>query len=381
VRKLLLCAFGCLLLAACAKTAAPPNPSASADLDETTEMGSSGGERFEGALYVDPSSVQSERRLFLAALKKSGHNPRTKRPLYESAIGTIGANGILDSLETLWPKCHSEAHALGAVIYSRVKNVGTGLRICADACYSGCMHGVLMEAFEAASDPADPDQHIDPARLASMVNDLCTKNDIMAASYSPGDCAHGVGHAMMTLESYDIPKAIKNCRAFDTDRMDYYCATGTYMEYVTENDVRDATEKSLLYPCDVDPYPPACARYKMVHVARRYYRNHTTVDGLVAACEALKGTFRLGCFHGLGNAHMGIIVVGKMNISDVCLHGTATDQFVCIEGAMERMAKFHLARAKEVCAELQGKNRETCDQAVANGMYNMEKDLTLYLKR
>ena len=328
-------------------------------------------------LFIDPETVLEERSAFVKDLRET--RSRNKRPLFEKYVDTIGANGILDGIEKLWPKCHSQAHDAGKIIYAGMQNVGAGLRICADRCYSGCMHGVLMEAFVFATDPDDPEGHIDLEAVKPIMQDLCYNNTQMTKEYSPGDCAHGVGHAMMFLNSYDVPVAIEACKQFDSSYLKYYCATGAYMEYVTENDKTDAETKSLFYPCDSYDYPGACSRYKSVHVSRRHYQAKKETIDLLKECEKLEGKFRLGCFHGVGNGHMGSVAGGKTKIKDLCSYGTEVDQFVCIEGVMERMAKYHMPRALEVCEDLEGKNKETCLTAVENGMYNMEKNLSLYL--
>src|SRR5207237_7932320 len=99
-------------------------------------------------------------------------------------------------------------------------------------------------------------------------------------------------------------------------------------------------------------YPAACARYKMVHVARRHYAAGKTTEALRRQCMDLSDALRLACFHGLGNAHMPAIAAGQIGLRDVCLKLADAEEFVCIEGAMERMAKFHEPRAREVCEEL-----------------------------
>jgi len=341
--------------------------------DNGFEMGALSSKSSE-LLFVEPSAVVNQRKDFAAKLRSAGN----KRTLYEQYIDVIGPNGILDGIEKLWPKCHSEAHDLGKAIFAKVQDIGEGLRICADRCYSGCMHGVLMEAFSEAQNKNDSDGHVDVSALKPLMNDLCSKNPEMASSYSPGDCAHGVGHALMFLTGYDIPKAVNGCKEFDIPAMAYYCATGAYMEYVIEKDEEDATTKGLFYPCDTYDYPAACARYKMVQVARRYHKEKKTPEDIANECAKLDGKFRLGCFHGLGNAYMGLIA-SKMPIKDVCLHGTEDEKFVCIEGAMERMAKYHRLRALKVCTDLENKYKDICMTAVNYGMYNMSKNLTLYL--
>ena len=76
---------------------------------------------------------------------------------------------------------------------------------------------------------------------------------------------------------------------------------------------------------------------------------------------------------------MPVIAVGKMSIGDVCLHGSEDEKFVCIEGAIERMAKYHKELALKACETLEGKYKEICLKAVDQGMYDMDKDLSLYM--
>jgi hypothetical protein len=342
------------------------------------EMGAAGEETaaFENPLFVDPRGTQEQRAEFIQALRRVGkHN----RQLVEISLPVIGANGALDGIESVWPKCHSQAHDLGKVIFARVRDVGMGLRVCADRCNSGCMHGVLMEAFTTIG-KASP-HHMNLAVLMPAIKDLCQRNPVMTTSYSPGDCAHGVGHALMNMARYEIPDALKACQENENQAMEYYCATGAYMEYVTERDTLDATTKSVLYPCDQYIYPAACARYKMGHVARRYYKEGKTTEELRTLCSSFSDAVRRGCFHGLGNAFMLALAIGKISIRSVCLGLSPVEEFVCIDGAIERMAKFFPGNARRVCAELDDKNRAICVAAISRKMYDMEKDLSVYLEK
>ena len=342
------------------------------------EMGAAGKETaaFQNPLFVDPHGTQKQREEFIQALLRVG---KYNRQLVEIFLPVIGANGALDGIESVWPKCHSQAHDLGKVIFARVRDVGMGLRICADRCNSGCMHGVLMEALMTIG-KASP-HHMDLAALRPAIKNLCQRNPVMTASYSPGDCAHGVGHALMNLAGHEIPEAINACQENENQAMEYYCATGAYMEYMAERDLQDATTKSILYPCDQYSYPAACARYKMVHVVRRHYAAGRTTEELRALCSSFTGAVRRGCFHGLGNAHTLLIVAGKIDIRPVCLGLGNVEEFVCIDGAMERMAKFHPDIAIRVCDQLDGKNKAACLAAVSRKMYDMKKDLSLYLAK
>lgn len=364
--------FFLLFLTACGATG---NVAVDEIVIDDHEMGESSNQISE-LLFVDPGQVTEKQSEFIAELSKTAKN---KRPLYEKYIDVIGANGVLDGVEKLWPKCHSEAHDLGKVIYAKLNDIGQGLGVCADRCYSGCMHGVLMEAFSAYQDTDDAEGHVDMEKLKPAMNELCFGNEKMASSYSPGDCAHGLGHALMFLSGYNIREAIEGCKLFESNHMIYYCATGAYMEYVTENDKKDAATKTLLYPCDTFDFPAACFRYKWVHVASRHYKNNGTLIDLRKECEKLDGKFRLGCFHGLGNGHMSAIATGRIKISDICLNGSEDEKFVCIEGAIERIAKYHKTLALKACETLEGKYNDICFKAIDHGMYNMDKDLSLYI--
>lgn len=342
------------------------------------EMGAAGEEEaaFQNPLFVDPRGTQKQRAEFIQALPRVGKN---NRQLVEVSLPVIGANGALDGIESVWPKCHSVAHDLGKVIFARVRDIGMGLRICADRCNSGCMHGVLMEALTTIG-KASP-HHMDLAVLRPAIKDLCQRNPVMTASYSPLDCAHGVGHAVMNLAGYEIPEALKACQGNENQAMEYYCATGAYMEYVMERDPQDATTKSVLYPCDQYIYPVACARYKMVHVVRRHYEAGRTTEELRALCSSLTGAVQRGCFHGLGHAHMWLIAAGKIGIRPVCLGLDEVEKFVCIDGAMERMGKYRPDIAVGVCDQLDGENKDACLAAVSRKYYDVKKDLSLYLAK
>ncbi len=369
-------ATACVLLAACGHA----NGIASADDASRAEMNG----RFYGdvsaVLFVDPSGVRNQYQEFIQKLRAIGPGSQNKRSLYEKYVPVIGANGVLAGITELWPTCHSEAHDLGKVIFADTKNIDTALRVCRDGCYSGCMHGVMMEAYAGVRDKNDPEGHVNVEAVKMMMSDMCNAKT-MKESYSPGDCAHATGHALMVLAEYNIDEAIGWCDEFPEDHMRYYCATGAYMEYVTENDAADvAAKKPLLYPCTDHKYPAACARFKMVHVIPRLVRSEADVSKMALGCQHLKDPYRIGCFHGLGNGFMPPLVEKKLTLEQVCGPGNSDERAACIDGAMERMAKFDPAGARSVCAAMKDtRDRAVCDASEKRGMYDMQKDLSPYI--
>lgn len=108
VMVLLACILG--VLAAPAAFAIEVHKNAEADL-LSLEMGESPAAATPDLLFVSPEKVIKERAAFETKLPGERRQKRL-RPLYETAIDQIGANGILDGIEKLWPRCHSQAMIL-----------------------------------------------------------------------------------------------------------------------------------------------------------------------------------------------------------------------------------------------------------------------------
>jgi len=210
------------------------------------------------------------------------------------------------------------------------------------------------------------------------MNTICG-DETMSDLYKLGDCVHGIGHAMMYLNDYDIPSALEYCELLEKDSLKYYCATGAYMEYIANYDEEESKTKSLLYPCDKSDYPAACFRYKMFYVMLRQYQRDGSLNEIVDACEQLEGKYRLGCFHGIGNALMEFIILDQLPFAKVCGFGTHDDQYMCIEGAIERMAKYHPNLALKQCEELSGWHKDLCIEGANRQMYSLDKSFELYM--
>src|SRR5574342_203254 len=304
------------------------------------------------SLFVEPSKVFDKQAEFEKKLKATGTDT-DQRALYEEYIDTIGANGILEGIEKVYEGCHSQAHDAGKVIFSKVKDISAALRICGESCYTGCMHGVLMEVFKGAG--SGDEGHIDLEKVKPLLHEICVKNSEMAESYGAGECAHGVGHALMFLSGYNIRLALNACAEFDDKKMEYYCADGSYMEYDVVRESADK-DKSLFYPCDTFDYPATCMRTKVGLVGKKL--DKVGLD-LVEECKKLDGKVRLGCFHGIGTAHSKMLARGLIRIKDLCA-GTPDEQTACIEGAAEFMGKYFPENAESVCSELDSPQKETC---------------------
>src|SRR5215210_3109326 len=212
------------------------------------------------------------RQEFLQAYRNS--DPRHAKALYQDFLPRIGANGLREGIQRAIPLCHAEAHDLGKVIFAKLRDVGASLESCADACTSGCMHGVLMQFFaDSGSKGGSGHKHssqLTAADVRGRIPTFCQSPEV-TRMYRPGDCAHGVGHAVMFLSQYDIPAGIDLCESFASQPLRYYCATGAYMEYAHTRSGSDYSIHGGLYPCEKAAYPAACFRYVMNNTTLQHY--------------------------------------------------------------------------------------------------------------
>jgi len=273
--------------------------------------------------------------------------------------------------------CHTVAHDLGKVIYAKLRDIGASLRVCSNRCYSGCMHGVMMEVI--ALQKEGKDEHINFEALEPVMKELCFENEEMKV-YGPGECAHGIGHAIMFLSSYDIETTLETCNKFQDQHMKYFCADGAYMEYVGARDQGDAITKSLFYPCDQFKYPAPCMRSKMGNVVIRFYLSNKGISDIMNECEKLEGKYRVACFHGLGNSHSKIIALNKLNINQICSSEIKKEKIACIEGALHFMGKYYADKVERVCEDVDEDMKELCLLAGTQKLYSFEKDISLYLE-
>jgi len=307
-------------------------------------------------------------------------DPRHAAALYQAFLPRIGANGLREGIQKVFPLCHAEAHDLGKVIFAKLQDVGASLQSCADACTSGCMHGVLMEFFGASgSKEGSAHQHtqLTAADVGGRIPTFCESPEV-TRMYRRGDCAHGVGHAVMFLSNYDIAAAIDLCERFPTHPLRYYCATGAYMEYVQTRSRTDYPAHGGLYPCEKAPYPAACFRYLMTNTTLQEYFRGGTLEKVDRQCAGLEGKYRLGCFHGIGFAHLEAVARGKATVADTCGFGSREDQAVCIEGVMERLGRLSATTAAERCEPLADWRSSVCRAAAAREMYDLDKSFALY---
>ncbi len=310
------------------------------------------------------SERHSVDKITLAKFKKEYNSSQDEpRPIFEKYLPPLGSTALLDFLEDTYPACHGQAHDLGKALFAASKDLSAALRACGTRCTSGCMHGAVAEAFGTAT----------PAAIQVQMNTFC-KHGEMARLHKPGNCAHALGHALMFVNDGDVRRSVDGCLGFTSAPMQYYCATGVFMEKILTGP--SLPSLSPYSPCAEETlFPTACYRYKAMELLDRL----GTPLQLARGCLTLKPWQRRGCFHGLGHAVMEAVATEPSQLASLCRHGSRDDQIVCLEGAIEKLAEYDEERARTACASLTEDLQPVCKAAVADKMYSLTKTtLTLY---
>jgi hypothetical protein len=293
---------------------------------------------------------------FQRAYREAGDSAR---PVFIKYLPILGPATILDFLEATYPGCHAQSHELGQAVFVTTGSLEVALRQCDTRCTSGCMHGVVTAAFGNGT----------VADISSRMESFCRQGE-MASLHKPGNCAHGVGHALMFVTGGDVHRSIDGCLGFSAESMQYYCGTGVFMERFVSDSARRRNAEALLSPCDEEAlFPGACYRYKGVEL----WNSLGGADRVADECTRLEGLQRRGCFHGLGYAAIGTVLQDPAFIGGLCDTGTRDDQVVCIEGVIEKLADLNEGRARAACAFIENELRSVCDQAVQRKMYGLNK--------
>lgn len=281
------------------------------------------------------------------------------RSVFEKYLPLLGSSALLNFLEETYPACHGQAHDLGKALFAAHKDLGAALRACGTRCTSGCMHGAVGEAFGSST----------VAAITAKMNTFCEEGE-MARLHKPGNCAHALGHTLMLINGGNVGKSVDSCLGFANEAMQYYCATGVYMEKILTGPKPATPPPSRHYPCDEERlFPIACYRYKAVELLDRL----GTPAQLTWECLRLEDPQRRGCFHGLGHAVKDVVFEHPQQLASLCNYGAQNDKIVCIEGAIEKLAEYDEERAKIACSSLSDDLRPVCEHAVTDKMYSMTK--------
>jgi hypothetical protein len=276
------------------------------------------------------------------------------RKVFEEFLPILGSSALLDYLEQRFPQCHGEAHDLGRAMYASRKDLAGALTDCGHRCSAGCMHGAVEEAFGSE----------DLTSLVSKMNEFCGSSAMSA--YQPGNCAHALGHAFMLVSKEDVATSLNACLYFNLEAMRSYCSGGVFMQLFMAPTAPKGPAASAV--CDqFSQFPASCYRFSLPQI---YPLN---VDGAFAECQGKTGAQRRGCYHGLGTVLSPLLHKDPTRLAAVCGSAGPEELAMCVDGAVDKLSQIRPDWAQAICDGNSGEVARLCKQAVADGLYKLDK--------
>jgi hypothetical protein len=259
--------------------------------------------------------------------------------------------------------CHRIAHRMGAGALLRFHgDVAKAFSAGSSSCWSGYYHGILEWAFLG----------VPRTKLGAKANKLCRPVQAQG-TFLFFQCLHGLGHGLMITTGYDLPTALKACRALSTSWDQQSCAGGVFMENIATakgSPIKTfgkpiwLRDKDLLFPCDKVASADKSPCYLNV-TSRILQANGYDFADAARWCKRADTAYISTCFQSLGRDASGSSNYDIPSTLKKCdAAGSAYDQ--CIWGA-SRDFGFRYAGggpATKFCNATPSRFRPTCFDGV-----------------
>lgn len=263
--------------------------------------------------------------------------------------------------------CHLAGHQIGKASYTISGNLFQALAQCTNGCFSACLHGAVIGFAE---------QGTVEQLLAIHPEKYCASPEI-SGNGGYRLCVHGLGHALMIEEHYDLAAALDDCNTLELpSTLHAECYSGVYMELedaaagLGEGEVSPSVyEKKgdLFYPCDVPPtstrevYERQCFLQKagaLVYEARA--RNQSIFD----ICAMAPQGWEDDCVRGVGFVYEARDA-NFANVRGICAQApTDALQNSCLFGAYGYLLAGQNSKdIQRFCAELPSNKKFICSRS------------------
>jgi hypothetical protein len=300
-------------------------------------------------------------------------DPRVVRVF--SALGRDGLPGALDSLERSASRdsavlrgAHQLAHALGRQAVLKSGGDPALLIQCRPIFASGCYHGVI-EALLGLRKQVD----------TTELRHLCAT---AGRSERPGavyECAHGLGHGVLSAVDLDPDEALGYCDTLGRP-LASACHEGVFMEAITSALARPETHaghsagshaphakrlsvdrENPYSPCDryADPYGHACWLFQGFLILRNV---DFDASSALRLCAAAPGGRTGRCAEGVGHQLAGLFQRNDAWLIQQCGKGNPETAAQCAAGAALALVQMDWSggRVNRYCASVPSSWRETC---------------------
>jgi len=121
---------------------------------------------------------------------------------------------------------HVLAHGIGIAAYQSPETVSQTFALCTADFQSGCYHGVVQAYF------ADKRGGDAGGLSEQKLNALCAPYRSNEKRWLQFQCAHGIGHGVMAVESHNLLRALDSCDLLSERFEEEACWGGAFMENV-----------------------------------------------------------------------------------------------------------------------------------------------------
>lgn len=262
-------------------------------------------------------------------------------------------------------QCHQLAHTVGHVGYKKYGSLAAAFTKGDAFCWSGYYHGVTEEAVG----------DMGPDRMRSEANDIC--KDLAASkqySFDHYNCVHGLGHGFMTVDDFNLFKALTTCDLLKDKWESDSCYGGVFMENVMVAVRENGTSEYLrpqepLYPCTAveSKYKEQC--YLMQTSYALQQNNYDFAKAFTLCRDVADKDFANICYQSIGRDASGSTVSDitktKANCDKAPDHGALEN---CMLGAVRDFVSFHHSdvQAKEFCVVFDAAITQRCMQEVTS---------------
>ncbi len=254
---------------------------------------------------------------------------------------------------------HIIIHEIGYVAYHKWGK--EALLHCKDYFLYACYHGAIIEAAASSGGGIS---------YIKEMTDRC--RDAWGKFVQ---CVHAVGHGLMALWDYDLPKSLSDCDRLFERETQYkdaliHCHDGVFMENIfgihglgvrTASQRKWLSETDIYFPCDAvsEKYQQGCW---FNQASRIYEMKGENIKATAAACEGLESAVYKGwCFNNLARQ---ISPLGKNNIDKVfALCNEVGDSWAAnceIVSATSYFSQGGRDLAIQICYRLAGAYQDEC---------------------
>jgi hypothetical protein len=259
-------------------------------------------------------------------------------------------------------QCHQLSHIIGRTAYNKYLDLPKVFANGDSFCWSGYYHGVVEQAVGT----------LGSAKIKEQLNNLCSSfAEKQRYSFDHFNCVHGLGHGLMTVESFDLLKALESCGILKDAWDKSSCQGGVYMENVMvasrENGHSEFLKPNdLLYPCNAvaKDFKQQCYLMQTSYILQQNKYNYTETFKL---CSQADEGFSDTCYQSIGRDASGSSTNQvKLTASKCRLAADGAQQYNCMIGAVKDFVSYYHSdvQANELCLEFGESTNEACREIV-----------------